>query len=187
MPLLSNEISNLMAEIRSDKDIFENFEIDSTFAKYSMMDGNSQVFDYWYNKFDEVKGKIDGIVNNVKNDIIEEFKAEFQKLFNNCYICYTELFSSLSKFSAYSISMVRANIDLVNRKIILMILYKTTDITKTPEELVDYLDFQKEIYKIQESCNDKFKPHVFSISNLHWDDSISVDCITRDFPICIRK
>jgi hypothetical protein len=186
MSSLSNEISNLMAEIRNDSTIFENFEIDSTFVKYQKVEGNTKIFDYWYNKFDEVKGKVEAIKDNAFEGMIEELKAEFQKIFNNCYAGYTELATALSSFPNYSVSMVRANIDIVNRKITLMILYKT-DNDKIPEELEDYLNFQKVIYNIQVDCNKKFAPHTFAISNLHWDDSISVDCITRDFPICIRK
>lgn len=182
MSNLKTEISNLMSELRSDKKIFENFEIDSCFAeKYQKIGGNSKIFDYWYDKLSEVKDKVDEF-----DRILKQIKSELQSLFNNCYACFTELHLSLNKFPNYTISQARANIDFPNDRIIIMILFKTVD-KKIPEDCADYYEFQKNIYEIQELYNEKFQPQTFSIRSLHWDDNISIDCITRDFPICIRK
>jgi hypothetical protein len=178
---LKSEISNLMSELRSDKKIFENFEIDSCFVeKYQKIAGNSKIFDYWYDKFNEVKNKVDEY-----DRILEQIKSELQSLFNNCHACFSELLLSLNKFPNYTICHARANIDFLNDQITMMVLFKTVD-NKIPEDCIDYYDFQKNIYNIQELFNVKFQPQTFSIRNLHWDDNISIDCITRDFPICIR-
>jgi hypothetical protein len=186
MSTLARDISNAMAEIRSDKEIFVNFEIDSTFGKYSKIEGNSQIFDYWYNKFAEVKSHIDTLKDDLYQGIIEEFKTELQNLFKNSFSCYTDLNTVFKKYTNYTISMVRANIDVISKTATLMILYKTVN-DSDPEDCGDYLAFQRDIYNIQEACNEQFSPQKFAISNLYWDENISVDCIVRDFPICIRN
>jgi len=186
MASLAQDISNAMLEISNDKEIFANFEIDSAFGKYQRIDGNTKIFDYWYNRFTEMRDQVKTIQDEVYQNMMNEIKNELQKLFNNCYSCYTKINQIFSNYPNYALAMVRANIDIVNKYTTLIVLYKTKN-NDHPEGFEDYISFQKAIYNVQEECNAEFAPQCFSISNLHWDDTISVDCIKRDFPICIRN
>ena len=186
MASLAHDISSAMAEISNDKEIFANFEIDSTFGKYQCTDGNTKIFDYWYNRFSEMSDQLRTIQDSVYQEMINEIKRELQKLFSNCYSCYTKLNQLFQSYPNYTLAMVRANIDISSEATVLIVLYKTNN-NVSPEDFDDYIQFQKAIYDVQEQCNTNFESQNFSISNLHWDDTISVDCIKRDFPICIRN
>lgn len=182
MPTLSDKITDLMTSIRTDQQVFEKFEIDSSYAgKYQKIEGNSKIFDYWYDRFCEIKDKAEAIER-----MASFLKEEMQKVFTNCHQCFMTLADRLTQFTYYNISQARADIDFINNKVEIIILYKTID-SADPEDSDDYLQFQKEIYKVQEEFNEKFSPLNFSIKNLFWDTSLSIECIIRDFPICIRK
>jgi|WetSurMetagenome_2_1015567.scaffolds.fasta_scaffold188186_2 hypothetical protein len=188
MSSLFETIQCLMTELRSDKKNFENFEIDSGFIKkYQAITGNTQVFDFWYDRFEEIKTEVAKVQSkaNEYEEIVNRIKKDMQKQFDNCHICAGDLTNALKDFKNYSISQLRANIDFLCSKTTVMLLYKTAD-GKFPEIYSDFNDFRKAIYNKQEEFNKKYEPQKFVIKNLFFDDNISIDCITRDFPISIR-
>jgi hypothetical protein len=188
MTSLAETIQNLMTELRSDKKIFENFEIDSGFAhKYQAIEGNAKIFDFWYDKFKEIGDQVAQVQSqaNEYESIMNSMKIEMQKQFENCHICATELATAIRDFKNYSVSQLRANIDFLKQKTTIMLLFKTTN-KNYPEEFDDYILYRKAIYAQQEECNAKSNHHRFIFKSIFFDDNINIDSITRDFPISIR-
>ncbi len=177
-----------MTELQYDKKIFENFEIDSAFIeKYSVIEGNSKIFDFWYDKLKQFENRVSATeVRLHKFDkLMESLKSEMQNQFNECHSCASELTLKLKPFVAYNTSQLRANIDFFIQQTTMMLLFKTADPGVYPETLADYKDFRKIIYDVQEAFNSKGAIK-YVIKSLFFDDEISIECIARDFPISIR-
>ena len=182
---INETIQSAITQLSEDKKIFDKFEIDSRFIerytrKYSRIEGNTKVFDFWAEKYSEIKTQVQNI-----NSIIDGYKRAFEKQFENCSSCVKILRDTIKAFPNYQESQIRANIDLFNLKTTLMVLYKTSN-SSYPEDNQDYNRFLKAIYDVQEKCNTDFSPSQYSLKTLFHDDNVSTNLIQHDFPISIR-
>lgn len=178
-------VKSVLSELSSDRELFEKFEISSSFTdKYG--DTIHAMFDYWYDKFAQLENKIQEEAKTPNSIAFDTSLKEFvQKMFRNLYQGIEDLKVCIDKIDNFEISQLRSNIDIIENKTTIMVLFKTTNNT-IPEMLTEYKHFKHNIYEIQEKCNTNFKPQHFDFRSLLLDDNVSIDCIKQDFPIYIR-
>lgn len=182
---ISQSIQNAMNQLVSDKAIFEKFEIPEYLSKYAKIDGNTKVFDYWYEVLAKLKNQVTSQLICV-DDIVKRTKEIIQDQFDKCYVCAEDLRKAISKFDNFSVSQIRADIDIFSSKTSIVVLYKTKD-GEFPEDFADYNDFLKAIFEVQERSNEQHKPNNYYFTSLFAGDDICIDLIKQDFPISIRQ
>lgn len=104
---INETIQSAITQLSEDKKIFDKFEIDSRFIerytrKYSRIEGNTKVFDFWAEKYSEIKSQVQNI-----NSIIDGYKRAFEKQFENCSSSVKILRDTIKAFPNYQESQIR--------------------------------------------------------------------------------
>jgi hypothetical protein len=172
-----NPIQSAITELMEDKALFRKFELNTqVLDKYSEIDGNTKVFDYWYRRFKAIESQVETV-----DSIVRSIKEEMQKEFNQCHLAATLLLASISPFTSFKVSQLRADVDFIGHKTSIVLIYDVVS-AAMPETIAEYKPFLSAIHKAQEECKSRFSPQNFDFNYLYANDPLSIECIIQDYP-----
>jgi len=200
--MLKKDIQVALTELGNDREVFERAEINPramqrAVEKYGELIPTS-LFDYWFDKHQALHQRVEDLENQGK-EFLKSIQGYFKACIETSYLVGRRLKDIVEKHPCFSVNQIRADIDLSNQMVKIMVLLKGDwQETEVPsEKAMDQLtaiesaffDLEKEFvydysFKLFESETQiqiRTENH-----NLLFDSRLDIDSLTRDFPISVR-
>jgi len=199
--VLKKDIQTALAELGRDRDVFERAEINSeaiqrSVEKYESV--STKLFDYFYDKYKSLHQKVEDIESQEK-----EFLASIQGYLKACveaaHISGLQLAEIVKNRSCFSMNQVRADINLLNQtvKIMVLLIGNWLEAEGPSEEAMEQLSLiESDFLGLEDKFSHDYKLAILGYSNniqirieTHWlliDSRLDTDSLTKDYPISVR-
>jgi len=203
LSILKRDIQTALAEIGSDREVFERAEINPeslrrSVEKYGQLIPAS-LFDYWHDKHHNLQQRIEDIENQGKS-FFEAVQGYFKACIEAASAAGKQITEIVKTHTAYfSVNQVRAELDLLGQTVNVMVLLKGNWLEEEnpSEEAMSRLSvIESDFFKLEEEFSHSYKFAVqdFGIDtkiriDTHWlllDYRLDTDTLTRDYPISVR-
>ena len=201
--ILKKDIQAALSELGKDRDVFERAEINSeamqrSVEKYGQMIPTA-LFDFWFDKHKSLHQRVENLENQGK-DLLESIQGYFKACIEASSLAGRQLTDIVKAHESFSVNQVRADIDLLNQVVKVMVLLKGN----WPEAEAPFEDAMDQLHHIEseffalEDCFVHAYPFEFfgSSSSIqvrietHWllaDSRLDADSLIRDYPVSVRS
>jgi hypothetical protein len=200
--ILKKDIQLALAELGNDREVFERAEINPgamrrTVEKYGELIPAS-LFDYWFDKYQELSQRVEDLENQGK-ELMKFIQGYFKACIEASSMAGLQLKEIVEKRPCFSVSQIRADIDMFGQVVKIMVLLKgdwletEAPSEKTMEQLTaiesSFFDLEKEfahdysfkLFEFENNIQIRAENH-----KLLFDSRLDIDSLIKDFPISVR-
>ncbi|MDR1813109.1 MAG: hypothetical protein LBQ87_09815 [Candidatus Fibromonas sp.] len=200
--ILKKDIQAALTELGRDREVFERAEINPdaiqrSIEKYGQLIPTA-LFDFWYDRHQSLQRRVEELENQEK-EFLESVQGYFKTCIEASSIAGQRLTEIVKKHSCFSANQVRADLDLLDQTVKIMVLLKGNwPETEGPsEEAMNQLHcIESDFFDLENKFVHSYPFPLLGSANpiqirieAHWlliDSRLDADSLTEDYPVSVR-